>query len=210
MRALFFLCAGAFTLAGTPQALGQAGTPQTISESPGLYYAQEPGNPSARVKLNATRAEMKEVYKIKFNFDITRTGVTVQAVLPGETAKMVIKTRQPVFFFNLSPGTPSSAGLIDSNGKPITSAYSYRLLRFRAKNGNRSVDVGGLSLTGGTASSDKKIEVRFTADTVSPTVFKVHPNAPLAPGQYAFVNVARESDLGDGGVSDTVFDFTIE
>ncbi len=177
---------------------------------PGIYYTPGAATVAELAPLDRVSADLHENYKPNFSFDITRTAINTKATLPGEKAKLVIKGERPLFYFYLMAGANGAFVVQDASGRLITAPYSYRLLSFKAKNGDRVASVGQLSLGGGTGRSSSKSQFNFTADQIAPATYRVTLTEPLVPGNYGFVNVVRDGDLGDDGVSPTVFAFTVE
>jgi hypothetical protein len=183
--------------------------------APGIYLATNCADPSGFVRLDGSRADLSEKYKLSFNFDITRTALNVKATLPGTSAKVKTQKHGPIFYFHLTgmmPATTTTVRFASLEGKAFKSPFEFRLVRFAAKGGDRVADLGRISLGGGTSNGGSKTQMDFLSSVQSPGVYKVWTQQELAPGAYAFVAVLAKNSqgLGEDGVSPDVYDFSVE
>ena len=105
--------------------------------------------------------------------------------LPAQHAKVQAHGPQPVFYLCIQPGE-----------KPVDVPNHYRIVRATpnpAKN-NRSLGTLNVKLSGKTSESQKFVAASVSRVNEGPWV-KVAPTQPLAPGEYAVVEMLGENEM---------------
>lgn len=92
-----------------------------------------------------------------------------------------------------------------------TSPNEFSLVRMNESSGNRELVVGSANSLSTQSGTETKANVPFKLTRLRVGVYRVVPNAPLTPGQYAFVpppSIAYGGNAGAAGAS-SLYDFTV-
>jgi hypothetical protein len=118
-----------------------------------------------------------------------------RAVISGLSANLQLNDSRPTFYFYLTEGLESMASSPDQ----------FALCQFELKKdkNERRLVIGKANWGGSSFGVDPKSMREFTSEKVAEGIFKVVPNASLAPGEYAFV-------LASGGGVSRMYDFGIK
>jgi len=130
----------------------------------------------------------------------------VTAVLDNPTARFRADTPRPTFYFYFNqPGSGLYRNGIGTMRLDGPTPAQFTLVHFQIVGGARQAliqQVGvGRPITGGVDS----VRVAFGSAEVAPGVFRVTPDAELAPGEYAFVVTPAD---GDNDAQTRYFDFS--
>jgi len=104
-----------------------------------------------------------------------------KAVVQGPHAKIGTSDPGAVFYFYVEEkGTFGGT----------TSPNEFALIRFDVKGDSREATVMQIGLFGGTSGTQDKANIPCTSLKIKPGIYKVTPNAPLKPGEYAFLSAS--------------------
>ncbi len=134
---------------------------------------------------------------------------SIRVVLQGEVARVRTSERTPTFYFYL-PEAVNAANRSSfepnatAGGEP-TSPNEFSLIRLIVKDGRREARVGRANIGGVQSGVMDRDRIGFRFENPRPGVYSVHPEAPLAPGEYSFVMI------GSGGARQArFFDFSVQ
>jgi len=136
------------------------------------------------------------------------SSMKMKAVIPNATARVRASNRRPVFYFYFNQNSPLAAINEFSAGfaATATSPNEFSLIRFDPKKDRREAAVASVNLFAGVKSGiGDKARIQFTYEDVAPGVFKVTPDAELAPGEYGFMY----SIGAQAGATARIFDFSV-
>jgi len=109
------------------------------------------------------------------------------AFLNGPRSKNVINESQPVFYLYVPDGT---------------SASDYVLISLEKKGNRREFQIGSFGgMTGGKSGVKRDKEIAFTVEHAGIRTYKVKPNVPMKPGEYAFFMGTGQQATMAGGSS---------
>jgi hypothetical protein len=107
------------------------------------------------------------------------------AFLNGPRSKNVINESEPVFYLYVPEGT---------------SASDYVLISLEKKGDRREFQIGSFGgMTGGKSGVKRDKEVAFTVEHAGIRTYKVKPNLPMKPGEYAFfMGTGQQATMAGG------------
>lgn len=109
------------------------------------------------------------------------------AFLNGPRSKNVINESQPVFYLYVPDGT---------------SASDYVLISLEKKGDRREFQIGSFGgMTGGKSGVKRDKEIAFSVEHAGIRTYKVKPNVPMKPGEYAFFMGTGQQATMAGGSS---------
>jgi hypothetical protein len=109
------------------------------------------------------------------------------AFLNGPRSKNVINESQPVFYLYVPDGT---------------SASDYVLISLEKKGDRREFQIGSFGgMTGGKSGVKRDKEIAFTVEHAGIRTYKIKPNVPMKPGEYAFFMGTGQQATMAGGSS---------
>ncbi len=109
------------------------------------------------------------------------------AFLNGPQSKNVINESQPVFYLYVPDGT---------------SASDYVLISLEKKSNRREFQIGSFGgMTGGKSGVKRDKEIAFTVEHAGIRTYKIKPNMPMKPGEYAFFMGTGQQATMAGGSS---------
>ena len=109
------------------------------------------------------------------------------AFLNGPRSKNVINESQPVFYLYVPDGT---------------SASDYVLISLEKKGDRREFQIGSFGgMTGGKSGVKRDKEIAFTVEHAGIRTYKIKPNIPMKPGEYAFFMGTGQQATMAGGSS---------
>jgi hypothetical protein len=109
------------------------------------------------------------------------------AFLNGPRSKNVINESQPVFYLYVPDGT---------------SASDYVLISLEKKGDRREFQIGSFGgMTGGKSGVKRDKEIAFTVEHAGIRTYKIKPNLPMKPGEYAFFMGTGQQATMAGGSS---------
>jgi hypothetical protein len=107
------------------------------------------------------------------------------AFLNGPRSKNVINESQPVFYLYVPDGT---------------SASDYVLISLEKKGNRREFQIGSFGgMTGGKSGVKRDKEIAFTVEHAGIRTYKIKPNMPMKPGEYAFfMGTGQQATMAGG------------
>lgn len=176
--------------------------------APGIYII-DPRGAGKMTRIDAIMSnQLKTSNLLGYALTSGISSMKLKAVIPNANARVRATSRRPVFYFYFNSGSPL-ASLTDfstSFTANATSPNEFSLIRFDSKKGRREASVASMNLFGGMKSGvSDKARVQFSYEDVAPGVFKVTPNADLAPGEYGFMY----SIGAQAGSAARIFDFSV-
>jgi hypothetical protein len=153
---------------------------------PGIYIYTENASDKKMILLEPTQYTQKAsrlsgwpVPGIPYGIPIAKPNGG-KAEVSNPQAIIRISDANVAFYFYLEKGSNLSYG-------SVSSPNEFALLRLKVKNKSRETN-GNLANMFGSSSGTDKSTVSFTSVKIRPGVHKVMPNAPLTPGEYAFLS----------------------
>ncbi len=138
--------------------------------------------------------------------------MSFKAVVPGASARTISADGRPTFYFYFSQAQAGGNSAVWTAGA-VTSPSEFSLVRFDVKKERREAKVGKFNISGAKAGVMDKDRIPFTSREISPGVFEVRPDQPLAGGEYGFLVQASTGGgpgmAGMGAISAKIFDFSI-
>lgn len=141
-------------------------------------------------------------------------GPGTRVTLRGAAAAFRVAGRTPAFLvclmeYPIAAGATIGGGHVDPTGLQLVA------LRVRRRSDVRTFDVGKRKFLRGTELGVPRKQLRPVAfEKLSPGVYRVRPEAPLAPGEYGFYYDAMTrspmANLAAGALSGRVFAFGVD
>lgn len=156
---------------------------------PGLYLFDDKGAEPRMWKIDPTSSTQTKTGGILgYAFTGGIASASVKAVIPGEKAKNVTKTANPVFYVYFDTDSGYSSGMFATGfGAAIQTPNEFSLVRLMEKKGKREARIGSINIAGAKAGVMDKDQILFNYEQIAPAVFKVTPDIALDPGEYGFV-----------------------
>lgn len=127
-----------------------------------------------------------------------------KAVVQSKSAANRSKNPQPVFFFYFdAKGSSLSYG---STG--ASNPTQFVLARMSPSDKGRELVMGEFGALGASSGTREKDTVEFTSVKIAPGIYRVQPQAPIAPGEYCFFRAEGSASMG--AVTGNLFDFGID
>lgn len=123
-----------------------------------------------------------------------------KAIVHNPRAKARFSDANPVFYFYLQE---KSAGM--SHAESASTPNEFKLLRLETKGATRETVVMKENAPAASSGTEDKANVPFTSTKTAPGVYKVVPNVPLKPGEYAFISAGAT-----GASANRLFDFGVD
>ncbi len=164
------------------------------SGRPGLIELQQSGSEiNKNTKGNILRAAINPLASARQSIE-----------LKGPHAQVQAHVTQPVIYANVGNAEPTdaqSAGGPPARELPV--AQKYRIVRLESKKGNRIVGNIKVTLTG-KVSQQQALMPTLVEQVSNGPWYKISPASPLAPGEYAIVEM-----LPDDQINLYVWDFGV-
>jgi hypothetical protein len=146
----------------------------------GIYmYANSAGSPALRELQRATPKQGKSSGALVSGLTYGIKKAKVLLVIDG--ANSPIKTSDASTAFYLY--SPQQDGTF---GGSYTKPEAFSLIQLTQKGNSREIVVGSAGISGSKFGVDDQARRSFTASKVKPGIYKLTPDQPLAPGEYAF------------------------
>lgn len=178
----------------------------------GLYLLVGEKTDPAMLKLDVVQAnQAKSTGRIAFILTGGVASKLVKVVIPQGAARFRTTDKTPVFYLYTSPteGEAVAAGL---GAGVIPTEFS--LIRLSAKRTRREIPVASFGVNGAKAGVMDDDRLLFASDQIDDAVFRLTPQAPLAPGEYGFLfdlqSAAASGKSLNGALKTRVFDFAVD
>jgi len=153
--------------------------------SAGIYLFQEDAEGPRLIKIEPsvyTQAKSGGFLKHAFSYGIAK--IKSKAILPGASARLQIRDRQPTFYFYFEE---TESGLSYQN-QATTSPAEFILAEFdvNEKKNHRQLVVGQANAFGAQSGALDKTVRLFDFEELDSGIFRVIPQRPLDPGEYTF------------------------
>lgn len=184
-----------------------------VPHATGIYLLQD-WLPAPRMQaINVTTSnQTKTGGFLGYALTAGLASMSFKAVVPGATARAASGIARPTFYFYFNPGLGNGGSAVWSAGS-VTSPSEFSLVRFTVKKDHREAKVGKFNIGGAKAGVMDKDRIPFTYNEVSPGVFEVRPDTPLAGGEYGFMVQSSTGGgpgmAGMGATAAKIFDFSI-
>lgn len=198
--------------AAASQPEGDPNDPLTYHPA-GIYLFREDAEDSHLVEIEPsvyTQAKSGGFLKHAFSYGIAK--IKSKAILPGTSARLQIRDRRPTFYFYFEE---TESGLSYQN-HATTSPGEFILAEFdvKEKKNHRQLVVAQANAFGAQSGALDKTVRLFDYEEVAEGIFRVTPQRPLSPGEYAFyyaggTPLPTYGYVGTSGGSGKVFDFGI-
>lgn len=140
--------------------------------------------------------------------------MSFKAVIPNAQARIRTVQSRPTFFFYFDEPSASRGGSGFWRAGAVSSPAEFSLVAFKVKSDRREAKVGQFNLAGAKAGVMDKDRIPFDYERIAPGVFKVTPQATLAPGEYGFIYATSGGSgpgaAGVGATTSRIFDFSVE
>jgi hypothetical protein len=179
-----------------------------VPHAPGIYIL-DPRGAGRMTRIDATVSNQLKTANL-WGYALTSgiSSLKMKTVIPNAAARVRASSRRPTFYFYFNQNSPLASINEFSAGfaATATSPNEFSLIRFDARRDRREALVASVNLFSGMKSGvNDKARVQFTYEDVAPGVFKVTPNAELAPGEYGFMY----SIGAQAGSTARIFDFSV-
>lgn len=192
-----------------------------VPHAAGIYLLTGSGDAAKMARIDPTTANQTKTGGM-LGYVVTGglASLKMKSVIPNGHARVRATAPRPTFYFyfdeansSLSHGA-NTGSFLAGPAVTITSPNEFSLIRFDAKDNRREAKVGSFgTFTGAKTGVMDKDRIAFTYDRVAPGVFRVTPDADLAPGEYGFLYSmsagAGPGMYGGGIMTARVFDFAI-
>jgi hypothetical protein len=187
-----FLCVAAAPSAQAP----------ALPEKPGIYWEAAGAGYQRVPPVTSMDIETRGIGKSILTQGLAKPKQVVTH--QGATSGFVVTDTQPVFFFKMPPPMAMNGDMEsmmasmeaqrESGLSPMArSAREFLLIRVAADGDTRVIDSGKLD------------KIKCTVEEIKKVGFRVRPELPLTPGEYALFH----ADQGRGGSPATIWGFTI-
>lgn len=179
LAAMIARCAGA----GRAQGVESGSADPAAHHAPGIYLVAEPAGSAALQLLRPAIASGERTTgngSLLFPFK-------VKLVVPRSSAQITAHGGHPVFYFYFDAADRKVSGFGRMATVSAQSPGEFNLVHFTIRNAGREVDIGRLVGFNRSAGIDPRYTLPFVSQELGDGVFKVTPDQPLAPGEYAFV-----------------------
>lgn len=186
----------------------------------GIYLMTGAGDAAKMARIDPTTAnQTKTGGMLGYALTGGLASIKMKSVIPNRNARVRGAGVRPEFYFYFDEATTSlshganTGSWIAGPAATITSPNEFTLVRFEEKDNRREARVGSFSIAGAKAGVMDKDRIAFTYDRVAPGVFRVRPEADLAPGEYGFLySMSAGAGTGmysSGVMTARVFDFAV-
>ena len=172
-----------------PDAASVDAADPSVAHKPGFYVLNNWVTPQLMIVIES---QTSKAVKTTNGFGAFMLGPLIspmqaRASFDGPTAKVHVNSGSPTFYVYFNKNASSSD--ISSSDSIINSPDDFTLVRLIVDHNARGLTVGkfGGPLGGNSAGVAEKERVAFTSKQISNYSYSVTPDAPLAPGEYAFV-----------------------
>jgi hypothetical protein len=180
----------------------------TAPHDPGIYmYAKAADGTAKMTMLEPTVYQGTAAGGAAFMLTFGIAKVKAKAVIRGAHATVQSNDRSMAFYFYFEE---VNAGLSYASYDIPTTPNEFTLLKFDQKSDSRETVIMKANAFGSSAGTDEKANTAFSFAKLNPGVYRVTPNAPLAPGEYCFMSPSkvRPHEVPAGGTS-RLFDFEV-
>jgi len=174
---------------------------------PGIYIYAQADDGKKMTMLEPTVYQGTAAGGAAFMLTFGIAKVKGKAVVRGARAIVRSSDRNMVFYFYFEEVNP---GLSYVSYDIPTTPNEFTLLKFDQKINSRETVIMEANAFGSSTGTDEKANTGFTFTKLKPGVYKVTPNAPLAPGEYGFLSPSTVwvHKAPPGGTS-RLFDFEV-
>jgi len=174
---------------------------------PGIYAFTQKASGKKMMLLEPTvysEGKSGGVFKSAMTYGIAK--VKWKAVVRNARANVRFSDPGAVFYFYFEE---KGAGLSHS-GFGTSTPNEFTLLRLESKGDTRETVVMKANAFGASSGTEDKANVPFTSTKLEPGIYKVVPNAPLKPGEYAFISAGTTGAFMPGAAAaNRLFDFGV-
>ncbi len=175
---------------------------------PGIYMYSKGKNGLQLTMLEPTvysQGKSGGLFKSAMTYGIAK--MKWKAVVKGSHSNTKTDDRGVVFYFYFEESSP---GLSHASFGGTTTPNEFTLLKFEEKKDSRETVVMQANAFGASSGTDQKANTGFSSTKLRPGVYKVVPDAQLAPGEYCFLSSAGVGTFGAGSAGATrLFDFSV-
>lgn len=207
---------GAGTTAGGAAASSIDSPDWRVSHPSGIYLYKGEGDVAQMARIDPTTAnQTKTGGMLGYMMTGGLASIKMKSVIPNAHARVGGSKARPEFYFyfdeansSLSHGA-NTGSFLAGPAVTITSPNEFSLIRFDVKDNRREARVGSFSIAGSKSGIMDKDRIAFSYDRIAPGVFRVRPDADLAPGEYGFLYSMSAGGASGNGMIARVFDFAI-
>lgn len=178
------------------------------THDPGIYVYAKGKNGLQLTMLEPTvysQGKSGGMFKSAMTYGIAK--VKWKAVVKGPHASIKTADRGAAFYFYFEDASP---GLSHASFGGTTTPSEFTLLKFEEKKDSRETIVMQGNAFGASSGTDQKANTGFSFTKLRPGVYRVVPDAALAPGEYCFLSSTGMGAFGAGSAGATrLFDFSV-
>lgn len=180
---------------------GDPNDPNEVHES-GIYLMVEKSGERQMVVLERAAYQGSKTGALGAVFTYGIVKAKSKAIIVGERAPLRTSNQTPTFYFYFAgnAGALGQSGLFNATQ---TNPNQFALVRLESKDGKRETVIATNGFASDSAGAEEKSLVTFKSERLRSGVYKVSVNAPIKPGEYAFI--ATVGAAGTAGAVD-VFD----
>ena len=175
---------------------------------PGIYMYAKGKNGLQLTMLEPTvysQGKSGGLFKSAMTYGIAK--MKWKAVVKGSHSNIKTADRGVAFYFYFEESSP---GLSHASFGGTTTPNEFTLLKFEEKKDSRETVVMQANAFGASSGTDQKANTGFSFTKLKPGVYKVVPDAQLAPGEYCFLSSTGIGTFGPGSAGATrLFDFSV-
>ncbi|MHA6768079.1 hypothetical protein [Sphingobium ummariense] len=196
-----------------PAAMSMDSPDAMVPHPSGVYLLMSMGSGARMQRIDPTVTNQSKTGGI-FGYALTGgiASMSIKTAIQNETAKTRAAVNRPTFYFFFDESNPETARQITTFASGSTAAVSspaeFTLIKMMKKDGRREARVGSANIGGVKTGVMDKDRIAFDYEMVRPGVFKVLPQAALAPGEYGFI-YAISGGGSNGAMTARIFDFSI-
>ena len=154
---------------------------------PGIYLFPQG---EARAPLQLLRPSLASGVKVSGNGSLLFPHIA-KLVVPREAAQVCAANSLPTFYFYFEPGDRKVGSFGTVSSGAAQSPDEFNLVRFQKKSGEREAIIAKNGPFDYQRGVDPRYAIAFGMSEVGDGIFRVTIDAPLEPGEYAFILAAE-------------------
>ena len=162
-----------------------------VAHPPGIYLFPQ-GLPPAPLQL--LRPSLASGVKVSGNGSLLFPHVA-KLVVPRDAAQVSVANALPTFYFYFEPGDRKVGSFGTVSTAAAQSPDEFNLVRFQKKSGEREAVIAKNGPFDYQRGVDPRYAIHFSMAEVGDGIFRVSIDAPLEPGEYAFILAAETKRL---------------
>jgi hypothetical protein len=181
----------------------------------GLYIVRDEPGGAKMQRIDPTLSNQARTSNILgYAFTMGLASASVKASIPGDNARIQTSSRRPTFYAYFDESVPrplqssGSSTWASGVGTTTSSPSEVTLVRFAEGSNRRDAKVGRINIGGSKTGVMEKDQIPFSSEMLRPGVYRIRPEADLAPGEYGFIQ-SMSAGGTQGAMTARVFDFGV-